>query len=268
MKNQNQNDPAPADKRAQKLVNASIDGEITATEQDELDRLLVSSDSVRNLNAELRAITDILNDLPQVEPPEHLQNSIERQVRLPLPDNAGATNPVFPGRWISAIWLRTGVALAAGVLLTVGVYEMASEPITARDASSLAGTMVKSGPADQQGVLLDSINLNTANLNGLVELRDKGDLFTLDVHLSSDGLSQVVVNFAGRGLEFDGVTSMQDPTEAVSVKDGSINLASRGEQHYTVRLKRTSEALQVAPLGVDFYANSELIQRSELTVSK
>lgn len=265
MKKQNRTDPSPVDLRAQELVNASIDGEISRTDQDELDRLLISSDSVRNLNSEMREITDILDKLPQAEPPLYLQESIERQVRLPV---QGKTDVKGPMRWLSAVWLRTGVALAAGVILTVGIFEMGSEPITDRDASSMAGTMVKGGPSDQRGELLDSIYLNGAKLNGLVEIRNKDDLFTLDVQLSSAGPSEVVVNFAGRGLEFDGVTSMQDPTEDVSVKDGSINLLSRGEQHYTVRLKRTSEALQMAPLGLDFFANNELIEQAELALSK
>ena len=265
MNEHKQIDQAPVDQYIQDLLNCSIDGEISSADLDELDRLLVTSESVRNLNKELRAVSNILDELPELEPPPYLQESIERQVRLPVQLSKDAGRP---GRWLNANWLRTGFALAAGVVLTVGVYEMGSKPITASDVASMSGTVVKGGFVDQQGLLLDSISLDTDELKGLVELRSMDDIFTLDVQLSSDGPSEVIVNFAGRGLEFDGVTRIQDQSDAVSVKDGSINLASSGEQRYTVRLKRTTAVQQFAPLELDFFANNILIQRAELTVSQ
>lgn len=268
MNEQNHIDQGPVDQRIQDLLNSNIDGEISSADKDELDRLLVTSDRVRNLNEELRAVTHILDELPEVEPPQYLQETIERQVRLPAQINHAADKPGLLGRWVKANWIRTGFALAAGVVLTVGVYEMGSKPITDRDAASMSGTMVKGGFVDQQGILLDRISLDTNELKGLVELRSTDDLFTLDVQLSSDGPSEVVVNFAGRGLEFDGVTRIQDQSDAVSVKNGSIKLASSGEQRYTVRLKRSTGVLQPAPLELDFFVNNTLIQQAELTVSQ
>jgi hypothetical protein len=204
-----------------------------------------------------------------LDPPEYLQDSIERQVRLPVQGHAGSKKPGFWGNgWLSANLLRTGFALAAGVVLTVGVYEMGSEPMSPRDSTSMVGTMANRGPADQPGALLDSIQLNTAKLNGLVELRNKDDLFTLDLQLSSDEPTEVVINFADRGLEFDGVIGEQYHDDSVSVVDGSVHLASKGEQHYTVRFRRTSAAEQVAPLDVNFFASNDLILQAKLVISK
>lgn len=268
MNKQNHTDQAPVDQRIQDMLNSSIDGEISSTDQEELDRLLVASTSVRSLNEELRAVTHILDELPEVEPPPYLQESIERQVRLPAQVNNAVDKPGLFGRWVNANWFRTGFALAAGVVLTVGLYEMGSRPLSPRDAASMTGTMVKSGFVDQQGILLDRISLDTSELKGLVELRSVDDVFTLVVQLNSDGRAEVVVNFAGRELEFDGVTRIQDQSEAVSVNNGSINLASSGEQRYTVRLKRSTGMQQLAPLELDFFVDDKLIQQAELTVSQ
>ena len=268
MNEQNHIDQGPVDQRIQDLLNSSIDGEISSADQDELDRLLVTSPDVRKLNEELRTLTHVLDELPDLEPPQYLQNAIERQVRLPAQSNVDLNKSVFWGGWLNVNWLRTSLALATGVVLTFGVYEMGSEPITARDAATMTGTMLKNGLTGQEGTLLDSIDLDTEKLNGLIELRNKDDLFTLDVKLNSDGASEVVINFAGRGLEFDGETHMQNPEEAVSVRDGSIHLASHGEQHYTVKLRRTSQAEQAAPLELDFFADNELIQKGELIISQ
>lgn len=268
MNKQNHIDLAPVGQRTQDLINGRIDGEISVTEQAELDRLLVTSKDARKLNEDLRTLTRVLDELPDIEPPQFLQSAIERQVRVPVQGNLDSNKPVFLGGLLNANWLRTSLALAAGVVLTFGVYEMGSEPITTRDTATMTGTVLKNGFSGQNGSLLDSIDLNTEKLKGLIELRNKDDLFTLDVKLSSDGPSEVVVNFAGRGLEFDGKTPMQNPAVTVSVRDGSIHLASQGEQHYTVMLRRTSQAGQAAPLELDFFADNELIQKAELIISQ
>ncbi len=269
MTDQNQTGQTPVDQHILHLLNSSIDGEISATEQDELDRLLIASLEVRNLNDELRMVTRLLDEVQKVDPPEYLQDSIERQVRLPMQGHAGSKKSGFLGNgWLSANWLRTGFALAAGVVVTIGVYEMGSEPITPRDSTSMVGTMANRGSADQPGALLDSIQLNTVKLNGLVELRNKDELFTLDLHLRSDEPTEVVINFADRGLEFDGVGGKQADDDSVSVVDGSVHLASKGEQHYTVRLRRTSAAAQIAPLDVNFFASNDLILQAKLIISK
>ena len=259
---------ATVDQRIRDLLNGSIDGEISATEQDELDSLLASSPVVRNLNDELRAVTRVLDELPELESPRHLQETIERQIRLPVQSHADTGKPGFFGGWLNANWLRTGVALAAGVVLTVGVYKMGSEPITTGDSTSMVGTMAKRGLADQQGALLDSIQLDTEELKGLVELRNKDKLLTLEVLLSSDGPAELVVHFGGRGLEFEGVSHSHEPVDTVSVVDGSIHLASSGEQRYTLNLRHTEQTRQAAPLELEVFANNKLIQQAKLNVSQ
>lgn len=264
MSEQNQTGQPPVDQHILYLINSSIDGEISASEQDELGGLLITSPDVRSLNDELRAVARVLGEVPEVDPPEYLQDSIERQVRLPV---RGRTGSKRPGLW-GVGWLRTGLAMAAAVVLTFGVYEMGSEPITAQDSRRMAGTMAKSGSADQPGILLDSIQLNTAKLSGMVELRDKDEFFMLDLQLISDEPTEVVIDFAGRGLEIDGVSGKSVGYDTVSVVDGSIHLASKGEEHFTVRLRHTSAVKQVEPLDLSFFANSELIQQAELIISK
>lgn len=268
MTERNQTGQTPVDENILNLLNRYIDGEISKTEQEELDQLLIASPEVRNLHDELITVTRLLDDVPVLDPPEYLQDAIERQVRLPVQDHAGPGNLGFWGNgWLSTNWLRTSLALAAGVVLTIGVYEMGSEPITARDSSSMVGTMAKRGSHDQPGALLDSIQLKTTKLNGLVELHNNNDFFTLDLQLSSDEFTEVVIDFGGRGLEFEGVIGEQVTNDNFVLVDGSVRLAHQGEQHYTVRFERKSTAQQLLPLNVIFFAGDELILQSELIVS-
>jgi len=267
MKEHNKAEPTPVDQHVQDLINASIDGEISAAEQRELDFQLDSSESVRHLDEQLRTTAKLLDELPVIEPPPYLQSSIERQVRLPA-DGAKRRNPRVPGQWLGSQWLRTGLALAAGVVLTVGVYEMGSRPIPTGDVENLSGTMVKKAATDQQGKLLDSILLDTEQFSGLVELRNQDDVFTLDVHLNSVDPVEVVMDIDGRGLNFDGATHTQDPEDAISVRDGAIHLASSGGNHFTVKLKGTSDLQHDEPIELDFFVKDQLVKKAELTFTR
>jgi len=267
MNEQNKNSQAPVDQHIQNLLNSSIDAEINVIEQHELDRLLESSENVRNLSKDLRAVTDLLDGLPELEPPGYLQGAIESQVRLPVQNDVDGKRS-FVGGWLNTNWSRTGFALAAAVVVTVGVYQMGSAPLNSRDAASMAGTVAKGTSQDQQGTLLDVFRLDTGKLNGLVELRNKNDLFTLDVQLSSVEPSEMVVSFAGHGFEIEGVSGMQETDGAVSVIDGSVHLAGIGEQHFTLSLKRTSATGNDTPLELGFFANNKLIQKAELNISQ
>ena len=262
------NEQKNMDQRVQDLLNGGIDGELSGDERLELDSLLTGSSEIRDLNEELELVVGLLDELPELEPPEYLQQAIERQIRLPVQgtENADKKKSVF-ATWLPAHWPRTAFALAAGAVLTIGIYEMGSVPITAEDATSLSGTIVKSQLAGQ-GELLDSIYIETDTLTGLVEFRNKADLYTLDVQLNSEGPTQVVVDFAGRGLEFEGVTRKQDRKDAVSISEGSINVASSGEQRYTLNLRRTMEmqGQDTTPLALEFFANEKLVHEAKLQI--
>jgi len=267
MNQQDQNGTAPVDQRTQDLVNASIDGEISAIEQDELDRLLLTSESVREFDRALRTVTKLLDDLPEFEPPAYLHGAIERQVHLPL---GGAAQKQSSGwlSWLDSSHWRTGLALAAGVVLTVSVYEMGSKPVTVDDTRNMSGTIVKHGNSSRQGDVLDTIRLDGGQLSGLVELRNERDLFTVDVQLNSGAPVDVVMDFASSGLNLVGASNASDLENAVSFGDGKIRLASNGREHFSVKFIRASDARSSDPIELDFYADDQLVKKAELNISR
>jgi len=266
MNQQDQNSPAPVDQRTLGLINAGIDGELNAIEQDELDRLLLNSESVRQFYNDLRTVTNLLDDLPQLEPPTYLQSAIERQVRLPA-DNATQRKPSGLFAWLDSSRWRTGLALAAGVILTVSLYEMGSKPVSIEDSRNMTGTIIKHGNASRQGEVIDSLRLDSAQLAGLVELRSENGLFTVDVQLNSGVPVDVVVDFAGRGLVLEGASNSSDSGDAVSFGDGEIRIASNGTDHFNVKFRRTSETQNSGPIALDFYAGERLVKKAELNIS-
>lgn len=263
------NETKKIDQHALDLLNCGLDGELGPTEQKELRALLASSAKAREINDELTSFAELMANVPELEPPANFQESVERQVRLPVQGATARGNHGALRAWLYAGWLRTGAALAVGVVLTVSVYEMGSGPISDKDASNIVGTVVKN-PVSGPGKLLDQVHISKETMNGLVELYRFDDLFTLDVQLSSDESGEFILNFADQELEFEGVAGRQGQSDVVTVADGAVNIVVTGERHYTLNFRRKAESFvqTAAPLELAFYTGNHLVQKVELSISE
>jgi hypothetical protein len=266
MNKQEHIDQPQIDQGILELLYGSIDGELDAAQQGELDSLLAGSKQVRDLDKDLRSFIQISDDVPERKAPEYLQDAIERQIRLPVPGDGFAEKQGFLRSWLPTHWLQTGFALTAGVVLTIGVYEMGSGPMTAEDTANMVGTVVQS-PASQ-GELLDSVNINTDGLNGVAELRNQGELFTLDVELTSVASTELVVHLSGKGFAFEGISRKQAAETAVSVGQDTINITSIGTQRYILSLRRIPGTEISSPLDLEFFANDALVHETALVTAK
>jgi len=254
------------------LLNGTIDGGLSAVETAELDKLLAGSIPARESYEELKALVGVLDELPEKVPPEYLYDAIISQVRLSVPDDVQVEKPsLFStrlfGNWLSAPWMRTGFAVAAVLMLTIGIYRTGSENLSPEDTSSMTGTVVK----NPNGVLLGSTRFNAEVMNGEVKLRYKDGFLSVDVRLESDGTAVVNLGFSGQELEYSGITGLQNTGADVAAANGSVSVTTRsGRQHYELLLRRTAELPQGEStlLILEFFADGVLVHEAELGGSR
>lgn len=270
------NDQTNIDQHVLDLLNGSVDGELNTAEKTELDALLTGSARLRDLHAELTAVAGTLDEVPEREFPEYLHHTIVSQVRLPQSARTQDQASGLFSQWLTAPWMRVGLAMAAGVMLTVGIYQAGSENLSPGDTVRMTGTVVKN-PA---GVLLDSTSFSTGALNGKVELHSENDLLTIKVSLESDGIMLVNLDFSGQDLEYAGVNGVQNQADDIVLADGSISVKSSGTQQYELLLRRTAHLpaeelpgakLPEGPLNalaLEFFADNVLIHKAELNSSR
>jgi hypothetical protein len=127
------------------------------------------------MQADLQKLSNLLDGMPEQSPPPELADRILEQ--LPLLDR----RPTFSlAGWFSSLQpAPLGLAFAAGLLLTVGVYEMSPGHRSETDPASIVGTMVanmQSQPASQK----DSLVISTPGLSGTVSLSSSGHLQVLN----------------------------------------------------------------------------------------
>ena len=77
MNDKNHIDKAHMDQRVLDLLNAGIDGELSPSEEAELNVYLADSEQVRDLNEELISMVNLLEQVPELEPPQYLQSTID-----------------------------------------------------------------------------------------------------------------------------------------------------------------------------------------------
>jgi|GEM_PF-1486233 len=115
------------------LFSAYVDGELTAAEQAEVERLLAASPAARQLVDDLRSLSSTLQGLPleklDVDLSQEVLRLAERRMLsgegdsaedLELPGGASAKWRAFVRRWSRPrIWIWPGVAVAVSLLLVV-----------------------------------------------------------------------------------------------------------------------------------------------------
>lgn len=180
----------PGEEEIIDLVNAVVDGEATAAQEAELQRLIVTSDQARELFDSTRAIAKRLEAMRTFDPPSDLRRSILEQVvwrRAPSPallPREGARRHtrqrVFTFAWAAA----AAVVLA---FLLVG----------RRPMTDTGATMAPAWPIVQKVV----------TPRATLIVRRQGDLFQLEAVASG---SPVTIGFDKTKLTLIGVSDEKD----------------------------------------------------------
>lgn len=247
------------------LVNRGVDGDLSAREQQQLDQLMAESESVTALYNEMMAVTGILDDTPAREPPEHLLASIERQVRLPVPDGRSRRAKNRFGSILSAAWLRTGFAMAAMAVIAVGIYQLGSTPLSTEDDHNMSGTIARA-PVDRPAPY--RFELQDELISGRVEVTAIEDAVTLQITLDASSPSEVLIDFGKSGLEFQSIHQQVARKDEYSVKHDVMRISGSGEQDYIVKFRRLQDAEKDEPIQVDFFANKSLVQSAQISVKQ
>jgi len=246
------------DERTLDLINADIDGELSTAEQQQLDSILESSSEARAMRAELLKLSNLLDNVPDQSPPPGLKGQIIDRA-FPTPKVAGFSLSNF---FASFQPLTAGAAFAAGLLLTVGFYELSPEQAAGADSASMVGTMV-AGQTGQMNLLENNLQFSTDGFSGTVSLSQSNGLYVLNFDLDSVKRQAIQVGLDHTGLVFGGFaeTPGQADTvvDSVLISGGTMRVVSQGKQNFTVFLRETGPGAAVAAelITIDFSTDED-----------
>ena len=229
------------EQRTLELINAEIDGELLPEERSELDAILASSGDARTMKAELQKLANVMDSMPQLAPPEDLAERILKEVRLP----AGRPTFSWAGLFSSLQPAPVGLAFAAGLLVTVGVYEMSPGHRSDVDPASIVGTMVLD-PGAQLAGQADSLVISVPGVTGTVSLGAAGNLQVLSFDLESTDDAEIAISLSEAGLSFGGIArvaaSGATADGSYEVSGGTLRVVNQGRQAFSVFLLEAGTA--------------------------
>jgi hypothetical protein len=172
-------------------IHAEIDGELDERQHAELARALLADPEARAVREDLKRVCAALDALEDVDPPQHLRQSILDALPQSTPSRARS--------WWSAPRLRYA-ALIAGVLVAgTVVYETVDGPRPA--TSDLAGTMAAAGAP----TTVDTVRVGSAVVSGRVSLYRDGAGLGLKFELVASAPVDVLVASDGHTLRVNGL---------------------------------------------------------------
>ena len=238
------------------LINASIDGEISAAGQAELQAFLESDAAGRALYDELASLSTTLNELDQVQPPIHLRHVIMNSV-------PPSRSPDEPSGFLQSILavpaLKYAMTFAAGVILTLSVLDSSQVSNKAfDDVTGLVGTVGQ--PIDS--TLSSTVSVDELNVAGTVALRSAGSLMILDFDLVSKDHIEIEAGYSDPSIWFNGFAQLESDDTTVAAAQGLVRVGMQGKRRYAVFLHNQGE--HETTVNLRFLADGEVVHEASL----
>ena len=244
------------EQKFQDLINADIDGEISADERAELQAFLADSPEGRALHERLSSLCHALDDVDEESPPVHLRHVIMNSIPKPP---APESSPGFFKALLGVPALHYALSFAAGVFLTMSI--ISSDQVSNQafdDVTGLVGTVADPVNA----TLASSISVDELDVAGVVSLRSTGSLMILDFDLVSKNPIEVEADYKDPSIWFNGFAQLHSEGTSVSAESGRVRLGMVGKRRYAVYLH--NQGNREATVNLRFLANGEVVHEASL----
>ncbi len=244
------------DQKYKDLINADIDGEITAAESDDLRAFLEESAAGRDLHRELAELCSTLEGVEAEIPPPHLRHVIISSVK---PASAKPEAPGFLQGLFAMPSLKYAATFAAGVFLTLSLVN--SGQVSNRafdDVTGLVGTVADPIAAD----LESSVAIEETEVAGTVSLRSSGSMLILDFDLMAREPVEIEADYTDNTIWFNGFAQLESSGTTVSAEAGRVRLGMEGRRRYAVYLH--NQGGRETTVRLRFMADGALVYETSL----
>ena len=245
------------DERYSDLIQADIDGEISAADKADLEAYLAQSEEGRSLRNEFEALSASLDAMGEVEPPAHLRHVLLNMAPTKAP---AAERPGMLSRLLAAPVLGYVGMFAAGALLTMALLD--SSKISSRAFDDVTGLVGTVADLEAIGPLLGSISVDREEVAGTVTLRSRGPLLILDLDLSAQETVEIIARYSDKTIWFNGFAQLESSDTSVAAESGLIRLGMEGRRRYAVFLNNPGN--RPASIDMQFLARGEVIHEANM----
>ena len=244
------------DQKHTDLINADIDGEISASEKAELQAFLDESAEGQALHGDLSSVCATLDAVQSEEPPPHVRHVIMNSVK---PTRKPKESPGFLQTLFATPAIKYAVTFAAGVFVTLSIVD--SDQIADHafdDVTNLVGTV--SAPVN--AALASSISVTKPDLAGTVSLRSAESMLILDFDLVAKNHIDIEAIYSDPSIWFNGFGQLESEGTTISAETGRIRLGMNGKRRYAVYLH--NQGGRETTVNLRFLADGEVVHEASL----
>ncbi|MGB5628689.1 MAG: hypothetical protein WBM57_04935 [Woeseiaceae bacterium] len=238
------------------LINADLDGEISAAEKNELQAFLDENAEGQALYDELASLCTALEGVEQEEPPPYMRHIIMNSVP---PTRPADESPGFLRVLLATPALKYSVTFAAGVFLTLSIVNSSQVSNSAFDnVTGLVGTVADPVRAN----LEDSIDVVGPEVAGTVSLRSAGSMLILDFDLVARDHIEIETEYTDRTIWFNGFAQLESEGTTVAAETGRVRLGMDGKRRYAVYLHNPGG--RETTVNLKFLVDGEVLRTASL----
>ena len=238
------------------LINADIDGDISAPEKAELQAFLDESAEGQALYDDLSSVCSAFDAVEAEEPPPHVRHVIMNSVK---PTRTTDKSPGFLQTLFATPAVKYAVTFAAGVFVTLSIVDSGQISDHAfDDVTGLVGTV--SDPID--AALSSSISVTKPNLAGTVSLRSAESMLILDFDLVAKSHIDIEANYTDRSIWFNGFAQLESEGTTISAETGRVRLGMNGKRRYAVYLH--NQGGRETTVNLRFLADGKVVHEARL----
>jgi len=238
------------------LINADLDGEISAAEKIELQAFLDENAEGQALYDELASLCTTLEGVEQEEPPPYMRHIIMNSVP---PTRPADESPGFLRVLLATPALKYSVTFAAGVFLTLSIVNSSQVSNSAFDnVTGLVGTVADPVHAN----LEDSIDVVVPEVAGTVSLRSAGSMLILDFDLVARDHIEIETEYTDRTIWFNGFAQLESEGTSVAAETGRVRLGMDGKRRYAVYLHNPGG--RETTVNLKFLVDGEVLRTASL----
>lgn len=256
-----------SDARLEELLNAELDQALAAGEQQELQKLLSSSQSATDNQAAYRQLDELLRKLPDQPLPVALRERIVSASKLPA--SASKRESRSGGKLFESPVVRFSFAAAAGVFLSLLVFNVVDPNLAEAPNKDMLGSMVPH--ANSAGdLVIDRMQLIGAGYATGVALLESGERMQLVIDLDAASPVEIAVDFSNSGMQFESVSQGGDSLEAVSYSAPVLRMSGRGKRNIQVSLSRedAATAAKSATIQLEISSDGQRPQQGTLSLPR
>lgn len=226
------------------LMHKELDDIISPEEHEKLFHYLETNNEAKNLYQDLVKTSNLLKEIPEVEPPKNLKADILNSInwnRYKHKKRNFSLHSIFAD-WMLKPQLKFAYSFAIGIIAGVIIYSLFSTSIKMGNqvnTDDLYGTIGLKDPADLKE--LQHIPLDLDELQGDIYLKQFKNFIVFDINLHSKLASELFLGYESPSYQFQGFHQSSDNNIFLEEGNNFVRVSNLENANYQIFFNRDTQ---------------------------